>query len=145
MISSRSTHYWLWFLLFGVVSVVVAEYNNQSLTSETIILLVTGFVGLLTGFGLFARFGRPYDLLVGLFFTVIGVLGIMDGLGFHVIASSGTAASAALAGQSILGLFLGLPFALIHTLLGLTSLNHGLKAASTAARVSVASAVPANS
>ena len=145
MISSRSTHYWLWFLLFGVIAAIVAAYNNQSVTSETGIFLATGFLGLLTGFGAFARFARPYDLLIGLFFTVVGVLGIMNGLGFHLIASSGSAASTTLTGQSILGLYLGMPYALIHTVLGLTSLNHGLKAPASAAPVAVATAAPANS
>jgi uncharacterized membrane protein HdeD (DUF308 family) len=143
MISSRSTHYWLWFLLFGVIAAIVAAYNNQSVTSETGIFLLTGFLGLLTGFGAFSRFARAYDLLIGLFFTVVGVLGIMNGLGFHLVASGGTAASTTLTGDSILGLYLGLPYALIHTVLGLTSLNHGLKAP-TSAPVAVATATPAN-
>jgi len=145
MISSRSTHYWLWFLLFGVIAAIVAAYNSQPVNSETAIFLITGFAGLLTGFGMFSRFARPYDLLIGLFFTVIGVLGIMSGLGFQLVASSGTAASTTLSGQSILGLYLGLPYALIHTVLGLTSLNHGLKAPSGAAPVAVATSAPANS
>lgn len=144
MLSSRSTHYWLWFLLFGVVSLIIASYNNKGVTSETVIFLITGFLGLITGFGAFGRFARPYDLIVGLLFTVVGVLGIMDGLGLHLIASSGSAAQATLTGGSILGLFLGLPYALIHTVLGLTSLNHGLKSAPSAAPVAVATAAPAN-
>jgi hypothetical protein len=108
MISGRSAHYWLWFLLFGVISAIVAAYNSRLVTSETAIFLVTGFAGLLTGFGAFSRCARPYVLLIGLFFTVVGVRGIVhgirNGLGFRMIASSGTVASIALSGQPILGL-----------------------------------------
>jgi hypothetical protein len=146
MITSRSAHYWLWFLLFGLVSAVVARYSNQLLTSETVVLLVTGFLGLLFGVKtLAARLARPYDLLIGLLFTGVGALGVLDRFGVHLIAASGSAASTALTGSSILGLYLGLPYALIHTLLGLTSLNHGLKAPAGAAPIAVATSAPSAS
>lgn len=45
MLSQRSTHYWLWFLLFGVVSSIVAVTRQHSLDSESVWLLVTGMLG----------------------------------------------------------------------------------------------------
>jgi hypothetical protein len=111
-----------------------------------VVLLVTGFLGLLFGVKTFgARLARPYDLLIGFLFTGVGALGVLDRFGVQLIAASGSAASSALTGSSILGLYLGLPYALIHTLLGLTSLNHGLKVPTGAAPVAVATSAPSAS
>lgn len=128
MLSARSTHYWLWFILFGVVSSLVVWRIHGSLDSESVWLLVTGLLGVILGVGgLGARFSRPYDLIVGLLFTAIGLLGLLHNLGYVLVPTSSDTASTV--GQSaIIGLSLALPYALIHTLLGLTSLNHGLRA-----------------
>ena len=83
--------------------------------------------GLLGVGGLGARLSRPYDLIIGLLFTAIGLLGLLHNLGYNLVPT--TSETATTIGQSaILGLSLALPYALIHTLLGLTSLNHGLRA-----------------
>jgi hypothetical protein len=76
MLAQRGTHYWLWFLLFGVVSSIVAVTRQHVLDTESVWLLVTGMLGILLG-GLGGRLARPYDLVVGLFFTGIGILGIL--------------------------------------------------------------------
>ena len=47
MLSQRNTHYWLWFLLFGVVSALVSVSQGTGITTETMWLLITGFLGLL--------------------------------------------------------------------------------------------------
>ena len=128
MLSARSTHYWLWFILFGVVSSLVVWRIHGSLDSESVWLLVTGLLGVLLGVGgLGARLSRPYDLIIGLLFTASGLLGLLHNLGYNLVPT--TSETATTIGQSaILGLSLALPYALIHTLLGLTSLNHGLRA-----------------
>ncbi|HET9980354.1 MAG TPA: hypothetical protein VFQ32_07915 [Ktedonobacterales bacterium] len=128
MLSARSTHYWLWFILFGVVSSLVVWRIHGSLESESVWLLVTGLLGVILGVGgLGARFSRPYDLIVGLLFTAVGLLGLLHNLGYVLVPTSSDTASTV--GQSaIIGLSLALPYALSHTLLGLTSLNHGLRA-----------------
>ena len=128
MLSARSTHYWLWFILFGVVSSLVVWRIHGSLDTESVWLLVTGLLGVLLGVGgLGARLSRPYDLIIGLLFTAIGLLGLLHNLGYNLVPTSSDTATTI--GQSaILGLSLTLPYALIHTLLGLTSLNHGLRA-----------------
>ena len=128
MLSARSTHYWLWFILFGVVSSLVVWRIHGSLDSESVWLLVTGLLGVILGVGgLGARLSRPYDLIVGLLFTAVGLLGLLHNLGYVLVPTSSDTASTV--GQSaIIGLSLALPYALIHTLLGLTSLNHGLRA-----------------
>jgi hypothetical protein len=35
MLSQRNTHYWLWFLLFGVVSTLVTISKGEGITIET--------------------------------------------------------------------------------------------------------------
>lgn len=138
MLSQRSTHYWLWFLLFGVVSSIVAVTRQHALDTESVWLLVTGMLGILLG-GLGGRLARPYDLVVGLFFTGIGILGILHNLGVHLVAQNRTTANA-IDTTSVLGLSLSLAYALIHLWLGLTSLNSGMATRRLAPTVAVTSA-----
>jgi len=136
MLSQRNTHYWLWFLLFGVVSALVTISRGDGITTETMWLLVAGFLGLLLG-AFLPALARPYDLVIGLIFTIVGVLGILHNFGLNLVASSGIAPNA-IDNTAILGLSLSLPYALIHTVLGLTSLSHGLRARVATSRVAVA-------
>jgi hypothetical protein len=135
MLSQRNTHYWLWFLLFGVVSALVTISKGEGITTETIWLLIPGFVGLVLGTFL-PRLARPFDLAIGLLFTAVGLLGILHNFGLNLVASNGAAPNA-IDNSAILGLSLSLPYALIHTLLGLTSLSYGLRAQVATSRVAV--------
>ena len=126
MLSQRNTHYWLWFLLFGVVSALVNWSQGSGITTETLWLLITGFLGLILGLFVPAL-ARPFDLVIGGLFTVVGLLGILHAFGVNLVPS-GNVPPNAIDTTAILGLSLSLPYALIHTLLGLTSLNHGLRA-----------------
>jgi hypothetical protein len=125
MLSQRNTHYWLWFLLFGVVSSLVNWSQGNGITTETLWLLITGFLGLILGMFVPAL-ARPFDLVIGGLFTLVGLLGILHAFGVNLVPS-GSVPPNALDTTAILGLSLSLPYALIHTLLGLTSLNHGLR------------------
>jgi hypothetical protein len=136
MLSQRNTHYWLWFLLFGVVSALVTMSKGEGITTETMWLLIAGFLGLVLGMVL-PSLARPFDLLIGLLFTAVGLLGILHAFGLNLVATSGIAPNA-IDETAILGLSLSLPYALIHTVLGLTSLNHGLRARVVSSRVAVA-------
>jgi hypothetical protein len=135
MLSERNTHYWLWFLLFGVVSALVSASQGQGITTETLWLLITGFIGLILGMFVHAL-ARPFDLVIGLLFTIVGLLGILHAFGLNLVTTSGVAPNA-IDQTAILGLSLSLPYALIHTLLGLTSLSHGLRARVATSRVAV--------
>jgi hypothetical protein len=128
MINSRSTHYWLWFALFGLIAGIATKFNT-----ETIVLTLTGLAGLILGFGGMARFGRGYDLFIGLIFTALGILGIVGALSLNGKLGIGLP-------TEIVGLSLAVPYNLIHTVLGLTSLNHGFK--TTIAPTTVAVATP---
>jgi hypothetical protein len=135
MLSQRNTHYWLWFILFGVVSALVTISKGEGVTTETWWLLIVGLVGLLLGTFLHSL-ARPFDLVIGLLFTVVGLLGILHSFGLNLISSGGIAPNA-IDNSAILGLSLSLPYALIHTLLGLTSLSYGLRAQVATSRVAV--------
>jgi len=137
MLSQRNTHYWLWFLLFGVISALVTVSKGEGITTETTWLLVAGFLGLLVG-GFIHSLARPYDLVIGLLFTIVGVLGILHNFGLNLVGQPSGIAPNAIDETSILGLSLSLPYALIHTVLGLTSLSHGLRAKVATSHVAVA-------
>jgi uncharacterized membrane protein YfcA len=137
MLSARSTHYWLWFILFGVVSSLVTWRVRGTLDTETVWLLVTGLLGVLLGVGgLGLRLSRPYDLIIGLLFTAVGLLGLLHNLGYNLVPADSRTVNT-VDQSAIIGLSLALPYALIHTLLGLTSLSHGLRARSSRPTVMV--------
>jgi hypothetical protein len=136
MLSQRNTHYWLWFLLFGVVSSLVTISKGEGITVETMWLLITGFLGLLLG-AFLPALARPYDLVIGLLFTGVGMLGILHNFGLNLAATTTGIAPNAIDQTAILGLSLSLPYALIHTVLGLTSLSHGVRMKVATGRVTV--------
>lgn len=128
--SHRSTHYWLWFLLFGLIGGLLYYNANNSLDSESIWLLISGLLGLLVGMNWLnqGKFSRPYDILIGIIFTLVGILGILQGFRVLKVATLVKGAPAGVLSQStLLGLSLTGLAVLINTVLGLTSLNHGLK------------------
>ncbi|HEY7092005.1 MAG TPA: hypothetical protein VH393_02420 [Ktedonobacterales bacterium] len=137
MLSQRNTHYWLWFLLFGVVSALVTISKGEGITIETMWLLIAGFLGLLLG-AFIPTLARPYDLVIGLLFTTVGLLGILHNFGLNLVGQPSGLAPNAIDESAILGLSLSLPYALIHEVLGLTSLSHGLRARVATSQVSVA-------
>lgn len=140
MLAARSTHYWLWFILFGVLSTMVVWRATRSLDSEVAWLLLTGFLGVVTGIGgLSARTARPFDLIVGMLFMAAGLLGVMHNLGYNLVPADASTANM-LDQSAFLGLSLAFPYALIHTMLGLSSLNHGLRARSHSPTVTVETA-----
>lgn len=131
MLSVRGTHYWLWFMLFGVIPSAVVWHVRGVFDTETFWLLVMGFLGVLVGTSSLApRFARPFDIIVGLLFTAVGILGLLHNLGYILVSTDANPGDSVdtINQTAIIGLSLVLPYALIHTLLGLTSLNHGLRA-----------------
>jgi hypothetical protein len=120
-----------------MVSALVSIVHGGGITSETMWLLVAGLLGVLTG-SFMPSFVRPHDLVIGLLFIIVGLLGILHNLGLNLVGQPRGLAPNAIDGTAILGLSLCLPYALIHTVLGLTSLSHGLRAKSATSHVTVA-------
>jgi len=126
----RNSHYFVWFLVFGVVAALasVASSATHRPDSESLWLLGSGLGGLVLGSQRLAqpRLARTYDVLIGILFAGIGVLGILDRFGVHVL-SNAHLGTELVTGTAILGLSLAFFPALVHTVLGLQSLNHGFK------------------
>ncbi len=139
MLAQRSTHYWLWFILFGVVSAIVSLAQHNGMSTETWWLLITGLLGVVFSVRVLSSFARPYDIIIGILFTAVGVLGILHNLGVNLIPNSGSVVNGAIDNSGVLGLSFFIPYALIHLLLGLTSLNAGLRARAAAPSVVVGS------
>ncbi|MFI5273511.1 MAG: hypothetical protein ACHQ4H_10815 [Ktedonobacterales bacterium] len=125
--SHRGTHYWLWFLLFGVIGGLLYYSSHKTIDGESTWLLISGLLGIVVAAKWLndGKFAKPYDLIIGLIFTVVGIVGILTGFGLHVLDSVNVSGNL-ISKTEILGLSLATFPALINTLLGLTSLNHGL-------------------
>ena len=125
--SHRSTHYWLWFLFFGVIAGAITYSQHHMLDSESIWLLVSGLLGLVVGAKWLSdgQLARPYDLVVGIIFAAAGAVGILHGFGANVLPKS--ALNGAITSTSFLGLSLALFPSLIHAVLGLQSIRHGAR------------------
>jgi hypothetical protein len=127
VMSHRNAHYWLWFLVFGVVAGLLSYKDTKSLSSESIWLMISGLLGILVAASWLnnGRFAKPYDLLIGIIFAAVGIFGILVQFGlFHLSLSS--VPSGLVSNNTLLGLSLSALAPLVHTVLGLNSINHGL-------------------
>jgi peptidoglycan/LPS O-acetylase OafA/YrhL len=122
----RSAHYWLWFLFFGVIATLVAVTQQGKPDSEALWLLVAGALGLIFGASWLAdgKLSRPYDFVAGIIFTLVGVIGILGAFKINLLSSL---PSNVVSDNHVLGLSILLLPSLVHTVLGLNSLNHALR------------------
>ena len=135
----RSAHYWNWFIFFGLIAGLIYFVGSgfKSIDSESIWLLVTGLLGIILGGNWLnsGKLARPYDFLVGILFTLVGIIGILEAFhnsSFHIFTLPALTANPTLTNElfnsgHILGLSLATLPALVHAVLGLTSLNHAIK------------------
>ena len=126
----RDTHYFLWFIFFGLLSGVIFYLNHHgTIDPESTWLLVTGLLGMIFGANWLAngKFSRWYDLIIGIIFGVAGLIGIAAG--FHINLLSGAPASFSnfISATTFFGLSLSVLPSLVHAVLGLTSLNHAIR------------------
>ena len=132
MVRHRTAHYTLVFLFLGVIAAAGSLFAKQGLSPESIWFLVTGLIGLLVN-----RINRgalvgPYDLIVGIIFTVVGLVGILLQFKLNLLTSTGLSHTRLVGTTTdghpeLAGLDLSFFPALVYAFLGLTSLNHGLK------------------
>lgn len=129
--SSRSGHYFEWFIVFGVIAGVVSFLGAAGISSEAIWLIGAGVLGLLIAHnsikeGGFAKF---YDIIIGVIFMLAGLAGLVYNFKASVLPSfladnhllAGTGQNAVL-----IGLSLALFPAIVHLLLGFDSFRHGI-------------------
>ena len=120
----RNSHYWLWFLLFGVIPLIQVLRSKAGLGAnadsyEVYWLLGAGLLGLVLGLKALndGKLAQPFDVIIGIIFTVAGVIGILGYFGN--VGSIGDFVTKA-------GLMVGGLYPLVHTFLGIKSLHHGI-------------------
>jgi hypothetical protein len=128
MVKERSAHYFLWFIFFVLIAGIASYVNSQQFSSESIWLLVSGLLGILVTQKWLneGKFARTYDFIIGVIFTLVGLVGVLDAFKIHLLSGvslpAGLVTSSTILGLSITPLLI----ALVHMVLGLQSLNHGL-------------------
>lgn len=126
----RDTHYFLWFIFFGLLSGVIFYLNNHGrIDTESTWLLVTGLLGMIFGANWLAngKFSRWYDLIIGIIFGVAGLIGIGAGFQLNLLSGAPASFSSFISPTTFFGLSLSVLPSLVHAVLGLTSLNHAIR------------------
>jgi hypothetical protein len=132
MVEHRNAHYFLWFLFFGLIAGISSYVNSDphQLSSESIWLFVSGLLGILVAQKWLAdgSFARPYDFIIGVIFTLVGLIGVLAAFKINLLSGVSSLPTVVYdkGAGTLLGLSLSLLPALIHMVLGLQSLNHGM-------------------
>lgn len=129
-VKHRDTHYFLWFIFFGLISGLIYYVNHRgTVDSESTWLLVSGLLGLVFGANWLAegKFSRWYDLIVGIIFSVAGLIGIAAGFHVNLLSGAPTAFKNVISPTTFLGLSLAVLPSLVHAVLGLSSVNHAIR------------------
>lgn len=131
MVKERHAHYFLWFIFFGLIAGIASYVDTKQISSESIWLFVCGILGILVTQNWLAegRFTKPFDFIIGVIFTLVGVVGILQAFRVDLVGGLHDVPGGLVNATSILGLSITpLVIALVHTVLGLQTLNHGLRA-----------------
>ena len=85
--SHRGAHYFLTFLIFGVIAGAASLLTQGKLDAEAIWLLALGGIGAIVGSSRIndGKLARPFDLLAGGLLTLAGVLGTLQGFNIHFL------------------------------------------------------------
>jgi hypothetical protein len=132
--SHRGAHYFLSFLIFGVIAGAASLITQGKVDAEAIWLLVLGGLGAVVGSPRIndGKLARPFDFLAGGLLTVAGLLGTLQGFNIHFLPDVHVGAFQALTATALLGIPLNFPFpALINLFLGVQSLRHGMAKSAT--------------
>jgi hypothetical protein len=127
--SHRGAHYFLTFLIFGLIAGAASLLTQRKLDAEAIWLLALGGIGAIVGSSRIngGNLARPFDLLAGGLLTLAGLLGTLQGFNIHFLPEVHVGAFQALNASALLGIPLNFPFpALVNLFLGVQALRHGL-------------------
>ncbi len=128
MLLTRGTFYWLWFIVFGVIAILIAFNQSQPLSSENWWLLFAAAGGIVTDpKSVQAHWGRPYDIFIGVFFFTAGAIGIMHNFGLNLINNTSFLSWNVMNSDNFLGLSLNMAPALLHAVLGFLALKFALR------------------
>ena len=122
-LSHRGSHYWLWFLVFGIIPLLVAMKNGlgaNTATYNAVWLVGSGLIGLLLGNTRIydGKLARPFDFIIGVIFSLAGLIGIVKMFGIGTAGADTTLGS--------VGLLLNGLYPLVYAFLGIKSLHHAL-------------------
>ena len=127
----RSAHYFLWFILFGLIAGAASLFSKDHsiASSEAIWLLVSGVLGILVTQKWLndGKFAQIYDFIIGVIFTLVGLVGVLQIFAPDLVSGLGSLPGVLVTKTTIIGLSLGLLPGIVHLVLGLQSLNHGLR------------------
>jgi hypothetical protein len=128
--SHRGAHYFLSFLIFGVIAGAAALITTGKIDAEGVWLLVLGGLGALIGSRKIndGKWAGPFDLVAGGLLTLAGLLGTLQGFGLHSFLPTVNVGAFTIIGSSaLLGIPLNFAFpALVNLFIGVQSLRHGL-------------------
>lgn len=125
----RTAHYGLYFIFFGVVAALSSLINTKGLDGESLWFLITGVLGLIVSRKSLndGKLARPYDVIVGAIFGAVGAIGILKAFKIDLLSGLGGSTTGLITHTSVLGLTLAFFPSLVYAVLGLNSLNHGIK------------------
>lgn len=127
-------HYFLTFLIFGLIAGAASLLTQGKLDAEAIWLLALGGIGAIVGSSRIndGKLARPFDLLAGGLLTLAGVLGTLQGFNIHFLPDVHAGAFQVVSASALLGIPLAFPFpALVNLFLGVQALRHGMAKAQT--------------
>jgi len=128
--SSRSGHYFTWFVVFGLIAGVVSLISQRTLSGESIWLLASGIIGSILAHQSVNNVARYYDMIIGVIFAAAGLIGLVYTAKADLLPST-LRDSQLLVGSGqdavLLGLSLAVIPATLHLILGYTSFRHGAR------------------
>jgi len=132
--SRRGGHYFMWFIVFGLIAGLVSFLggggNLSKIDTEAYWLLGTGVLGMLIANQRLneGKLARYYDFIVGVIFMLAGVAGIASHITQLSSVTSALGPVITGSGESahLLGLSLAVFPSIVHLLLGFTSFRHGM-------------------
>jgi hypothetical protein len=130
---SRATHYWLWFVLFGVASSLANYIQLHHIGTENVWMLGASGAGLLFESKQFqGRWSKPTDSFVGFLFLTAGLIGILHNFGIDLVNNNLSLPTTTVESSKFIGMSLALTPSLVHTIFGFFSLQFPLKGSTTA-------------
>jgi len=133
--SHRGAHYFLTFLIFGLIAGAASLLTQRKLDAEALWLLALGGIGAILGSSRIngGNLARPFDIIAGTVLTLAGVLGTLQSFNIHFLPAVHAGAFQVLNASALLGIPLNFPFpALVNLFLGVQALRHGLAKPATA-------------
>jgi hypothetical protein len=127
--TSRTGHYFTWFIVFGVIAGLVSLLGHQTVSSEALWLLISGVLGMLFSNQRVKDVGRYYDFIIGVIFTLAGLAGLVYNINASLLPSA-LASNQMVTGRAqdatLIGLSLAVVPSILHLILGVISFQHGL-------------------